>query len=206
MRRARSPPAASRSSWRRRNRRCAGRWKRSWPGRSEGPLDGFAVDSGHRRRRGSGRQSRATGDAPRAGPEPRPYVVVSTLGRGGMGEVYRARHEARSRRGSRFCRRCSDPTRIACVRFQREARTLAALNHPNIAAIYGLEERDGATALVLELVEDRRWPTASLRVRSLSTRRCGSRRKSLTPSKRLTSAASSTDLKPANVKLGATAR
>ena len=54
---------------------------------------------------------------------------------------------------SRFCRRCSasDPDRV--VRFQREARTLAALNHPNIAAIYGLEERDGATALVLELVE-----------------------------------------------------
>ena len=53
----------------------------------------------------------------------------------------------------------SDPDRV--VRFQREARTLAALNHPNIAAIYGLEERDGATALVLELVEG---PTLAERI------------------------------------------
>ena len=54
---------------------------------------------------------------------------------------------------SRRCRAefASDPERLA--RFRREARTLASLNHPNIAAIYGLEESDGATCLVLELVE-----------------------------------------------------
>jgi serine/threonine protein kinase/tetratricopeptide (TPR) repeat protein len=83
-----------------------------------------------------------------------PYVVVSTLGRGGMGEVYRARDTKLDRDVAIKVLPAvfgSDPDRV--VRFQREAKTLAALNHPNIAAIYGLEERDGATALVLELVE-----------------------------------------------------
>jgi len=83
-----------------------------------------------------------------------PYVVASTLGRGGMGEVYRARDTKLDRDVAIKVLPAvfgSDPERV--VRFQREARTLAALNHPNIAAIYGLEERDGATALVLELVE-----------------------------------------------------
>ena len=83
-----------------------------------------------------------------------PYVVESTLGRGGMGEVYRARDTKLDRDVAIKVLPAvfgSDPDRV--VRFQREARTLAALNHPNIAAIYGLEERDGATALVLELVE-----------------------------------------------------
>ncbi len=71
-----------------------------------------------------------------------------------MGEVYRARDTKLDREvaikvlPAAFV---SDPERVA--RFQREARTLAALNHPNIAAIYGLEEREGAMALVLELVE-----------------------------------------------------
>jgi serine/threonine protein kinase/tetratricopeptide (TPR) repeat protein len=82
------------------------------------------------------------------------YVVASTLGHGGMGEVYRARDTKLDRDVAIKVLPVmfgSDPERVA--RFQREARTLAALNHPNIAAIYGLEERDGATALVLELVE-----------------------------------------------------
>ena len=71
-----------------------------------------------------------------------------------MGEVYRARDTKLDREvaikvlPAAFV---SDPERVA--RFQREAKTLAALNHPNIAAIYGLEERDGTMALVLELVE-----------------------------------------------------
>jgi Tol biopolymer transport system component len=82
------------------------------------------------------------------------YQVLSPLGAGGMGEVYRA-HDSKLGRDvalktlpPEFAR---DPGRLA--RFRREARTLAALNHPNIAAIYGLEESDGATYLVLELVE-----------------------------------------------------
>ena len=82
------------------------------------------------------------------------YDIVELLGSGGMGEVYRAR-DARLDRDVAIkvlpAAFGSDPERV--VRFQREARTLAALNHPNVAAIYGLEERDSATALVLELVE-----------------------------------------------------
>ncbi|HLK47623.1 MAG TPA: protein kinase [Bryobacteraceae bacterium] len=82
------------------------------------------------------------------------YQVLSLLGAGGMGEVYRAhdnklgRDVALKTLPGTFAR---DPERLA--RFRREARTLASLNHSNIAAIYGLEESDDATCLVLELVE-----------------------------------------------------
>jgi Tol biopolymer transport system component len=83
-----------------------------------------------------------------------PYTILSPLGAGGMGEVYRARDTKLGRDvaikilPSHFT---SDPERRA--RFAREARLLATLNHPHIGAIYGLEESDGITALVLELVE-----------------------------------------------------
>jgi eukaryotic-like serine/threonine-protein kinase len=83
-----------------------------------------------------------------------PYRIVSLLGAGGMGEVYRA-HDGKLGRDvaiktlpSEFAR---DPDRLA--RFRREARILASLNHPNIAAIYGLEEAGGVDYLVLELVD-----------------------------------------------------
>src|SRR4051794_37640900 len=82
------------------------------------------------------------------------YEIVSLLGVGGMGEVYRAldtnlrREVALKILPDAFA---SDPDRLA--RFQREAQVLASLNHPNIAAIFGLEGSDGARALVLELVE-----------------------------------------------------
>ena len=67
--------------------------------------------------------------------------------------VSRARQQARPRRRPQNLPPAfaADPERLA--RFRREARTLASLNHPNIAAIYGLEESEGATCLVLELVE-----------------------------------------------------
>ena len=83
-----------------------------------------------------------------------PYTIVAPLGAGGMGEVYRARDSKLGRDvaikilPSHFT---ADPERRA--RFAREARTLATLNHPHIGAIYGLEEADGVSALVLELVE-----------------------------------------------------
>ena len=82
------------------------------------------------------------------------YDVVAPLGAGGMGEVYRA-HDARLGRdvAIKILPRAftSDPERLA--RFEREARVLAALNHPHIAGIYGIEQAETAPALVLELVE-----------------------------------------------------
>jgi len=82
------------------------------------------------------------------------YVIRSLLGKGGMGEVYRARDSRLGRDvaiKSLPAEVAREPDRLA--RFHREARTLAALNHPNIAAIYGLEESGGGSFLVLELVE-----------------------------------------------------
>lgn len=82
------------------------------------------------------------------------YQVYALLGAGGMGEVYRARDTKVGRDVAiKILPRLftSDPDRLA--RFEREARVLATLNHPNIGAIYGLEESDGLRALVLELVE-----------------------------------------------------
>ncbi|MDO8632398.1 MAG: protein kinase, partial [Phycisphaerales bacterium] len=83
-----------------------------------------------------------------------PYEIVSPLGAGGMGEVYRARDARLDREVAikvlpeAFAR---DAERVA--RFQREAKLLASLNHPHIAAIYGFEEANAIRFLVLELVE-----------------------------------------------------
>ncbi len=83
-----------------------------------------------------------------------PYEVLSPLGKGGMGEVFRAR-DAKLNRDVAIkvlpSALAQDSTRVA--RFRREAQLLASLNHPNIAAIHGLEESDGVVALALELVE-----------------------------------------------------
>jgi serine/threonine protein kinase len=82
------------------------------------------------------------------------YKILSLLGVGGMGEVYRARDTTLGRDvaikvlPSMFT---SDEPRLA--RFQREARTLAALNHPHIASIYGTEDEGDLHAIVLELVD-----------------------------------------------------
>ncbi len=83
-----------------------------------------------------------------------PYTVVSLLGSGGMGDVYRAR-DAKLNRDVALktlpARVANDPSRLA--RFKREAQLLASLNHQNIAAIYGFEDSCETHALVLELVE-----------------------------------------------------
>jgi serine/threonine-protein kinase len=90
------------------------------------------------------------------------YQITAPLGVGGMGEVYRAtdtnlgRHVAIKVLPAAVAQ---DSERLA--RFDREARTLAALNHPNIAAIYGVEDAGGVKALVMELVEG---PTLAERI------------------------------------------
>ena len=90
------------------------------------------------------------------------YSVTAKIGEGGMGEVWQARDTKLDRDVAlkvlpeAFT---SDPDRLA--RFEREAKILASLNHPNIAAIHGLEESDGIRALVLELVEG---PTLAERI------------------------------------------
>jgi serine/threonine protein kinase len=91
------------------------------------------------------------------------YRVQAKIGAGGMGEVYRAQD-------ARLCRDVAlkvllqvfarDAERMA--RFEREAKVLASLNHPNIASIYGFEESNGVRALVMELVEG---PTLAERIR-----------------------------------------
>jgi Tol biopolymer transport system component len=83
-----------------------------------------------------------------------PYEIVGPLGAGGMGEVYRAR-DTRLQRDVAIKTLPAGFTRDAdrLARFEREAQLLASLNHPNIAAIYGVEESDGHRALILELVE-----------------------------------------------------
>jgi serine/threonine protein kinase len=82
------------------------------------------------------------------------YAVSTLIGRGGMGEVYQAKDQKLGRDVAikvlpeEFAK---DADRVA--RFQREAKLLASLNHPNIAAIYGIEESNGTNFLVMELVE-----------------------------------------------------
>src|SRR5579859_1993566 len=93
-----------------------------------------------------------------------PYEILSAIGAGGMGEVYRARDTKLGRDvalkvlPNAFA---GDVERM--TRFRREAKFLASLNHPHIAAIYGLEDSGPIHALVMELVEG---PTLSDRIRS----------------------------------------
>ena len=90
------------------------------------------------------------------------YEIVELVGRGGMGEVYRARDRRLGRDVAlkvlpgRFA---SDPDRLA--RFRREARVLASLGHASLGAIHGLAEADGIEALVLEYVDG---PTLAERI------------------------------------------
>ena len=123
------------------------------------------------------------------------YDVTTLLGEGGMGEVWQARDTKLDRDVALKVLPevfTQDPDRLA--RFEREAKVLASLNHPNIGSIYGLEEAEGGKfrALVLELVEG---PTLADRIkqgRFRSTKPCPSPSRSPRPSKRPTSKVSST--------------
>src|SRR5688572_6189067 len=83
-----------------------------------------------------------------------PYEITSPLGVGGMGEVYRAL-DINLKRATAIKvlpeAVATDPDRLA--RFQREAEVLAALNHPNIAAVYGIERFGASIAMAMELIE-----------------------------------------------------
>jgi serine/threonine protein kinase len=113
------------------------------------------------------------------------YEILSTLGAGGMGVVYRARD---SKLGREVAIKtlpeevAADGERLA--RFEREARALAALNHVNVASIYGFEQAGAARLLVMELVSGEtladwiaRGSRSSVLSRSSSRSRQGSRRR-----------------------------
>lgn len=131
------------------------------------------------------------------------YLILSSLGAGAMGEVYRA-HDAVLEREvaiktlpSAFA---DDPERLA--RFRREARVLASLNHPNIAAIYGLEECRGIHFLVLELVEGEtlaHWISSKSGTLIETLRICAQIAEALDMAHR--KGIVHRDIKPANVKL-----
>ena len=138
------------------------------------------------------------------------YRVQALLGAGGMGEVYRARDTKLQRDVAvKFLPHAftSDPDRLA--RFESEARMLAALNHPNIGAIYGFEEADGLRFLVLELVDGQ---TLADKLADVSRQRAGPGlpiRDALSIARQIAEALDIAhekgiihrDLKPANIKI-----
>ena len=93
-----------------------------------------------------------------------PYEVVSLLGKGGMGEVYRARDPRLGRDVAikLISGEVADDAQLL-ARFDREAKILASLTHPNIAAVYGFEESEGRPFLVMELVEGEEPETGGTR-------------------------------------------
>ena len=132
----------------------------------------LAQEDGSLLRDGVQALARQVTGASREGTRLGPYVLGPLIGEGGMGEVYRAR-DARLDREVAIkllpADLAHDPDRLR--RSEREARVLASLNHPNIAALFGLEEGDGLTGLVLELV-----PGVTLQQHLADTRPADTRR------------------------------
>ena len=116
-----------------------------------------------------------------------PYSVTAKIGEGGMGEVYRARDTKLDRDVAlkvlpqAFT---DDPDRLA--RFEREAKVLASLNHPNIGHIYGLKKLRVRRRSSWNWLKGRHWRIGSRRGRSRLMKRCQSLSKSPKPSKRHT--------------------
>jgi serine/threonine protein kinase/Tol biopolymer transport system component len=132
-----------------------------------------------------------------------PYEIQAALGAGGMGEVYRGRDTKLNRDVAlKILPELFAADRDRLARFKREAQVLASLNHPHIGAIYGLEEWQGAPALVLELVEG---PTLADRI----ARGAMPLEEALSIARQITEALEAAhaqgivhrDLKPANIKL-----
>src|SRR5687767_12253927 len=120
------------------------------------------------------------------------YDIVAAIGAGGMGEVYRGRDTSLERDVAIKVLPdvfAEDPDRAA--RFEREARVLASLNHPNIAAIHGLERSGARSFWCWSSCRARPLPSGLEQVRCRSARRCHWRGRSRTPCRRLTTRASS---------------
>src|SRR5262245_10349162 len=115
------------------------------------------------------------------------YEIAALIGAGGMGEVYRAKDVRLNRQVAIKVLPAAvsgDSDRLS--RFEREAQVLAALNHPNIAGIYGVEDSGGTPALVMELVEGPTLADRSAVGDSRSTRQLPSRGSLPTPCTRHT--------------------
>jgi len=133
-----------------------------------------------------------------------PYEIVAPLGVGGMGEVYRAKDSRLDRDVAiKVLPEAMARDKERILRFEREAKALATLNHPNIAAIYGFEEQDGKRLLVMELAEGEtlaeRLVRGALPIdESLETARKIAEALEAAHEKGIVHR----DLKPANVKIG----
>ena len=165
--RRRAPAACRRGVRRRARARCDRSAPRLWPPRADPTtccdtrsrrfLGMPTRRNGFSRRRSASSLLRSSMIRRTASPIGRPigpYTILSRLGAGGMGEVYRARDSKLNRDVALKILPpvfAADPDRLA--RFQREAHILASLNHPNIAQVHGFEHTNGVRALVMELVE-----------------------------------------------------
>ena len=132
------------------------------------------------------------------------YQILAKLGAGGMGEVYRARDTKLHREVAiKVLPGLFSSDQDGLARLEREARILATFNHPNIATVYGLEERPGLTAIVMELVEGEALDTRVRAKGKLSVD------ETITIARQLVDALDAAhergiihrDLKPANIKL-----
>ena len=87
-----------------------------------------------------------------------PYEIVGALGAGGMGEEYRARDTRLGRDVAvKILPKEMSADAVRKQRFEREAKTISGLNHPNICTLHDVGSQDGVDYLVMECVEGRRW-------------------------------------------------